>query len=260
MEAAEASAVATLLAASGTSPEGPSSPLRGSGVNKRWRITPRALALLECVFARAPCPSTTTRDALAAQLGATPRQVQVWFQNKRQRRAIKKREAEDSPTGKPTEEIGFGDPMVPTTSSTAQILGMAGAAAHFMIGDTSTWPALVRDPSDERGRMDADVQQQPKPPPPPSWACAAAPAPSVAPPSLRCANSLADLASAAEAVESIESLTGRRACVSALKDFVAHGRALGEQPAYLSPFVSLTDASYAIGAAPVAQPQHAAAM
>jgi len=66
------------------------------GMKQRWRITPEALEVLQQVFELQPCPSAGTRDMLAERIGCTPRQVQVWFQNKRQRAASKaKRKADD---------------------------------------------------------------------------------------------------------------------------------------------------------------------
>ena len=47
--------------------------------------SPHALQLLEKVFQEDKFPSVETRRTLAGDLKVTPRQVQVWFQNKRQR-------------------------------------------------------------------------------------------------------------------------------------------------------------------------------
>eukprot|EP00965_Chrysotila_dentata_P052296 1734863-Pleurochrysis_carterae.AAC.7 len=55
------------------------------GKSTRWNIPKVALHALEDVFARDKFPSVETRKNLAAELKVTPRQVQVWFQNKRQR-------------------------------------------------------------------------------------------------------------------------------------------------------------------------------
>ena len=41
--------------------------------------------LLEKVFEVEKCPGRTVRAELAARLRVSPRQIQVWFQNKRQR-------------------------------------------------------------------------------------------------------------------------------------------------------------------------------
>lgn len=43
------------------------------------------LQVLECVFQTDPLPRRTLRNELATQLGITPRCVQVWFQNRRQK-------------------------------------------------------------------------------------------------------------------------------------------------------------------------------
>ena len=102
--------------------------------SKRWRIPPNGTHLLECVYAQTPCPSGETRDALAQQLGATPRQVQVWFQNKRQR-ALKRGQSKDDGHHSPNLGGGGGRvkmesmPMVDPTPSQTQALG-SGAMAH----------------------------------------------------------------------------------------------------------------------------------
>eukprot|EP01124_Arcella_intermedia_P023499 TRINITY_DN3747_c0_g2_i1.p1 TRINITY_DN3747_c0_g2~~TRINITY_DN3747_c0_g2_i1.p1 ORF type:complete len:252 (+),score=55.01 TRINITY_DN3747_c0_g2_i1:258-1013(+) len=58
---------------------------------KRMRTTPQQLRILEKTYEKEKIPSLTLREELAAQLGMTPRRVQVWFQNKRAKeRRIKK--------------------------------------------------------------------------------------------------------------------------------------------------------------------------
>jgi hypothetical protein len=61
----------------------------GAGTPKsrapRWNIPPSALVILEEVFAAQHFPSVESRDKLAKELGVKPRQIQVWFQNRRQR-------------------------------------------------------------------------------------------------------------------------------------------------------------------------------
>jgi len=61
----------------------------------RWNISRPVLVVLEQVFALEKFPSQLMRQRLAADLGVTPRQVQVWFQNRRQReRSLRRAEAE----------------------------------------------------------------------------------------------------------------------------------------------------------------------
>ena len=59
------------------------------GKTTRWNIPKHALQTLEQVFKDDKFPSVETRKNLAAELRVTPRQVQVWFQNKRQRSGAK---------------------------------------------------------------------------------------------------------------------------------------------------------------------------
>jgi len=51
----------------------------------RTRFDAQSLAILKEVFARDQTPSSRTRLELAAQFDVTPRAIQVWFQNQRQR-------------------------------------------------------------------------------------------------------------------------------------------------------------------------------
>ncbi|KAG8462701.1 hypothetical protein KFE25_004677 [Diacronema lutheri] len=53
--------------------------------NKRWRVTSAETSFLEAVFLRTRKPSRATIEHLATSLAVRPRQVQVWFQNRRQR-------------------------------------------------------------------------------------------------------------------------------------------------------------------------------
>ncbi|ORX67858.1 homeobox, partial [Linderina pennispora] len=61
---------------------------------KRKRITQRQFEVLQGAFLVRDTPSHEVRAALAAQLDMSPREVQVWFQNRRAKynreRALKK--------------------------------------------------------------------------------------------------------------------------------------------------------------------------
>ena len=59
--------------------------VRGSRIYKRSKISPEATVILTRFFEKQPLPDLETRQSLAASLGMTPRSVQVWFQNRRQR-------------------------------------------------------------------------------------------------------------------------------------------------------------------------------
>ncbi|KAJ2080877.1 hypothetical protein H4R24_002751 [Coemansia sp. RSA 988] len=54
-----------------------------SGHRKRARATSEQVSVLESVFAVNRSPASRLREDLAARLGMAPRQVQVWFQNRR---------------------------------------------------------------------------------------------------------------------------------------------------------------------------------
>ena len=51
----------------------------------RWSISRESLQRLEGIFKEIRTPSLSLRQSLAAELGVKPRQVQVWFRNRRQR-------------------------------------------------------------------------------------------------------------------------------------------------------------------------------
>mmetsp|Transcript_3516 Transcript_3516/g.10832 ORF Transcript_3516/g.10832 Transcript_3516/m.10832 type:complete len:619 (-) Transcript_3516:668-2524(-) len=53
--------------------------------SNRWVLRPQDVLLLERVFEREKCPGRELRQQLASHLNVRARQVQVWFQNKRQR-------------------------------------------------------------------------------------------------------------------------------------------------------------------------------
>ncbi|WVQ76115.1 hypothetical protein IAR50_005758 [Cryptococcus sp. DSM 104548] len=64
-------------------------------VKHRRRTTPEQLKVLEFWFEINPKPDNQLREQLAAQLGMTKRNVQVWFQNRRAKvKGIAKKEAE----------------------------------------------------------------------------------------------------------------------------------------------------------------------
>lgn len=55
------------------------------GGRTRWRVSPQESKVLECVFKLTPRPNKATIQQLALALNVKQRQVQVWFQNRRQR-------------------------------------------------------------------------------------------------------------------------------------------------------------------------------
>ncbi|PWN18094.1 homeobox protein EgHBX4, partial [Microstroma glucosiphilum] len=51
----------------------------------RTLLTQEQAEVLQSILAQTPFPSTSVREAAARELGISPRKVQVWFQNVRQK-------------------------------------------------------------------------------------------------------------------------------------------------------------------------------
>lgn len=83
--------MATPLAMASMGPMGhTASTPQANGAHKRWTVTPEQLQRLEEVFEKVPYPDGALRQQLATEFnnGGTDinqRQVQIWFQNRRQR-------------------------------------------------------------------------------------------------------------------------------------------------------------------------------
>ena len=58
---------------------------RAKLTNPRWTISSAQLTRLESLFKEVHTPSLAMRQQLAQEMGVTPRQIQVWFRNRRQR-------------------------------------------------------------------------------------------------------------------------------------------------------------------------------
>merc|ERR1719326_91853 len=85
---------------------------------KRCKISREQLAVLISSFEEEPLPNFDQRQALAKMLGMTPRSVQIWFQNRRQRL---------KPT-QPKSSSGMMGGSI-SRSGSQQHLGMPGLAA-----------------------------------------------------------------------------------------------------------------------------------
>ena len=79
------------------------------------------MALLEVVFSADSFPTFTVRAQLASQLGIDPRQVQIWFQNRRQR--------ERSKMGKSPAVTGDASPSLPATSGSTSTVSWPDSTA-----------------------------------------------------------------------------------------------------------------------------------
>jgi len=172
---------------------------------KRWQIGPDAVALLEAVYAETACPSRAVKESLAQKLGATQRQIQVWFQNKRQRALAKAAKYGGLPT--------IGDTPACETECPSPARSSSSSAEYYY----SRPPAMPQHATSHRAGQHslsagsglahssyvaAPVQSSS----PPRSAAASAHMP---PPAMRrndTVNSLADLAEVAGCMDSIERL------------------------------------------------------
>jgi len=94
----------------------------GKSRRPRWTPSEDAKALLETIFSADSFPTFTVRNQLAEQLGIDSRQVQIWFQNRRQRERIKltagsKEDDEDEPDE--PDEPATHAPAVPSGASSS---------------------------------------------------------------------------------------------------------------------------------------------
>jgi len=123
-----------------SSPEGAESIKR----SKRCKISREQLAELIKSFNDEPLPNFDQRQALAKALGMTPRSVQIWFQNRRQRlKPVQpKAPSADSGSGYAGGARGLSGS---SSSRTAQQLGMPGlaAAAGLCNGSSSGLDSLM---------------------------------------------------------------------------------------------------------------------
>jgi len=107
--------------------------------NSRWVLNPEDAELLDQIFQATPFPSRQVRLQLASRLQVRPRQVQVWFQNKRQR--VKSRGETVPLTGGPPPAaaaaapaalpaaVPWSDGSTPPSVSNAVSVAAAAAAA-----------------------------------------------------------------------------------------------------------------------------------
>merc|ERR1719238_1105728 len=93
----------------------------------RWQIGNGSLSVLEQVYTLDPFPGLDARRELAKQLNVSPRQVQVWFQNKRQReRKISRAKGYFSTPGLPDTPAAQAAQAQPIVGGVPPLEGAAG--------------------------------------------------------------------------------------------------------------------------------------
>ena len=107
--------------------EGPVEPDKSK--MSRWQIGNGSLSVLEQVYTLDPFPGLDARRELAKQLNVSPRQVQVWFQNKRQReRKISRAKGQLSTPGLP--DTPAAQAAQAALAAKKRLAGEVGAAGH----------------------------------------------------------------------------------------------------------------------------------
>ena len=121
--------------------EGPVEPDKSK--MSRWQIGNGSLSVLEQVYTLDPFPGLDARRELAKQLNVSPRQVQVWFQNKRQReRKISRAKGQLSTPGLP--DTPAAQAAQAALAAKKRMAGEVGAAGHPIDpsgGNPQTTPA-----------------------------------------------------------------------------------------------------------------------
>lgn len=110
----------------------------------RWHIDAAALSVLEASFAVEPFPNSESRKQLGFLLSVSPRQIQVWFQNRRQRDR-KRRESGDltAPLHKPNQQSDkrSGLPLAPVPAAAKSIFPLKATGSLF--GPDDATPGTV---------------------------------------------------------------------------------------------------------------------
>ena len=122
------------------------------GRRPRWTPTETDKALLETIFVADSFPTFSVRKQLAEQLNVDSRQVQIWFQNRRQRERVRQgaaaREAEAAESGdqddcSPVRETKSAAPLAAPIPAE---FTASGARAQFISAAARRHPA-----ADSRG-------------------------------------------------------------------------------------------------------------
>lgn len=107
--------------------------VEGLQVKHRRRTTPEQLKVLEFWYDINPKPDNQLREQLAAQLGMTKRNVQVWFQNRRAKmKGLAKKEAEEKESMRSPENTeGTEGSSSATDPSLTPLTDSAVPSSHF---------------------------------------------------------------------------------------------------------------------------------
>jgi len=112
----------------------------GEAPRKRWKPAPAQKSFLEAFFLICDLPNRVTVDALSRTLNIDPRQVRIWFQNRRQR--LRKEHTDDGEPKAKNDARESGHPFSATFSSTPGI-------EPFLLGHmTAAWAIVTGTPAE----------------------------------------------------------------------------------------------------------------
>ena len=163
-------------------------PPEANGRRTRWTINQSSLQTLEAIFQHEQFPSQQLRTQLGAHLGVSPRQVQVWFQNRRQRERKEGAATAAAAAGyidpaalpaapaaaSAPEYRGLAAPALaaaaaassafaPTCGGSSATAALVAAAAQHLAATSHGMPTLPTQPSAASSSADADADAVPGP-------------------------------------------------------------------------------------------------
>ncbi len=131
----------------------------GAAGAPRWHIDASTLGVLEHVFSIDQFPNVDVRNQLGADLNVTPRQIQVWFQNRRQR---ERKRREISSKKRPSD----GSPSKGSSTATSSSLSSLSLSTATLCSSSEEISSALLDEyaqevdADAGADADADVEQQ----------------------------------------------------------------------------------------------------
>jgi hypothetical protein len=134
--------------------------------NSRAQLTPLQRSTLEAAFELERLPDAATRARLAETLDLSSRQIQVWFQNRRQRQREAGPEGEDGAgtlTTRHDGELSMCAPNSHFPPELTELLALMCTVTGFAVAEL--WVLLDDEPAADDAGVSGAAQQQPPQPP-----------------------------------------------------------------------------------------------